>query len=285
MGESSRRELIVGSIAAGVAASQASGQTQAGGITKFVRFQKGSAISMGILEGDRIDAIQGDLFGTKENRLEVQDRRCKAAGSVYALQGARGRAELQESRRHQDPTCQSRDLLQTDYMPAESGRSHCDSERLSEYSLRRRTRRRDRQKSSHISVAEAKDVIFGVCCGNDVSERDWQGGPNKDLQWWRAKGADTSVRSARLSCGDRLRECSVADKAERYRRSETEHVRPAVRLPDDCQLYQPVRDAGFRRCHLHRHSWQHEENEPRRCGGSRHRGRGLLRNPIAAASA
>ena len=40
-------------------------------------------------------------------------------------------------------------------------------------------------------MAEAKDVIFGVCCGNDVSERDWQGGPNKDLQWWRAKGADT----------------------------------------------------------------------------------------------
>jgi 2-keto-4-pentenoate hydratase/2-oxohepta-3-ene-1,7-dioic acid hydratase in catechol pathway len=34
-------------------------------------------------------------------------------------------------------------------------------------------------------------VIFGVTCGNDVSERDWQGGPQKDLQWWRAKGADT----------------------------------------------------------------------------------------------
>ena len=30
-----------------------------------------------------------------------------------------------------------------------------------------------------------------VTCGNDVSERDWQGGPEKDLQWWRAKGADT----------------------------------------------------------------------------------------------
>jgi len=24
-----------------------------------------------------------------------------------------------------------------------------------------------------------------------VSERDWQNGPDKDLQWWRAKGADT----------------------------------------------------------------------------------------------
>ncbi len=34
-------------------------------------------------------------------------------------------------------------------------------------------------------------MIFGVTCGNDVSERDWQHGPHKDLQWWRAKGADT----------------------------------------------------------------------------------------------
>ena len=34
-------------------------------------------------------------------------------------------------------------------------------------------------------------TIFGVTCGNDVSERDWQNGPHKDLQWWRAKGADT----------------------------------------------------------------------------------------------
>ena len=41
------------------------------------------------------------------------------------------------------------------------------------------------------SLDEAHDAVFGVTCGNDVSERDWQGGPEKDLQWWRAKGADT----------------------------------------------------------------------------------------------
>jgi 2-keto-4-pentenoate hydratase/2-oxohepta-3-ene-1,7-dioic acid hydratase in catechol pathway len=42
-----------------------------------------------------------------------------------------------------------------------------------------------------VTPAEGRDTIFGVTCGNDVSERDWQGGPNKDLQWWRAKGSDT----------------------------------------------------------------------------------------------
>ena len=47
------------------------------------------------------------------------------------------------------------------------------------------------KRASHISEQDAANYIFGVTCGNDVSERDWQNGPQKDLQWWRAKGADT----------------------------------------------------------------------------------------------
>jgi 2-keto-4-pentenoate hydratase/2-oxohepta-3-ene-1,7-dioic acid hydratase in catechol pathway len=41
------------------------------------------------------------------------------------------------------------------------------------------------------SLHDAASAIFGVTCGNDVSERNWQHGPGKDLQWWRAKGCDT----------------------------------------------------------------------------------------------
>ena len=37
----------------------------------------------------------------------------------------------------------------------------------------------------------ASDFILGYTCGNDVSERNWQHGQGKDLQWWRAKGCDT----------------------------------------------------------------------------------------------
>ncbi len=44
------------------------------------------------------------------------------------------------------------------------------------------------KRASH---AEAADAIFGLTCGNDVSDRNWQRGPDKDLQWWRAKGCDT----------------------------------------------------------------------------------------------
>ncbi|HCC59441.1 MAG TPA: fumarylacetoacetate hydrolase [Solibacterales bacterium] len=43
----------------------------------------------------------------------------------------------------------------------------------------------------HASLDQARDAIFGLTCGNDVSDRNWQRGAGKDLQWWRAKGADT----------------------------------------------------------------------------------------------
>jgi 2-keto-4-pentenoate hydratase/2-oxohepta-3-ene-1,7-dioic acid hydratase in catechol pathway len=41
------------------------------------------------------------------------------------------------------------------------------------------------------SRAEAAAGVFGVTCGNDVSDRNWQRGAGKDVQWWRAKGCDT----------------------------------------------------------------------------------------------
>jgi 2-keto-4-pentenoate hydratase/2-oxohepta-3-ene-1,7-dioic acid hydratase in catechol pathway len=44
------------------------------------------------------------------------------------------------------------------------------------------------KKASKVSRADALNYIFGVTCGNDVSERQWQ---RDDLQWLRAKGADT----------------------------------------------------------------------------------------------
>jgi 2-keto-4-pentenoate hydratase/2-oxohepta-3-ene-1,7-dioic acid hydratase in catechol pathway len=43
-------------------------------------------------------------------------------------------------------------------------------------------------KAKHVGEAEAGKYILGVTCGNDVSARDWQKG---DVQWWRAKASDT----------------------------------------------------------------------------------------------
>ena len=39
-----------------------------------------------------------------------------------------------------------------------------------------------------VDEQQALDCVFGYTCGNDVSARHWQ---RDDLQWWRAKGADT----------------------------------------------------------------------------------------------
>jgi 2-keto-4-pentenoate hydratase/2-oxohepta-3-ene-1,7-dioic acid hydratase in catechol pathway len=43
----------------------------------------------------------------------------------------------------------------------------------------------------HASREQATDAVFGVTCGNDISDRNWQRGAAKDVQWWRAKGCDT----------------------------------------------------------------------------------------------
>lgn len=44
------------------------------------------------------------------------------------------------------------------------------------------------KRASRVTSMEAYDYILGVTCGNDVSERIWQ---RNDMQWWRAKSADT----------------------------------------------------------------------------------------------
>lgn len=40
----------------------------------------------------------------------------------------------------------------------------------------------------NVAAEEARNCVFGVTCGNDVSERNWQ---RDDLQWWRAKASAT----------------------------------------------------------------------------------------------
>ncbi|WP_353266795.1 fumarylacetoacetate hydrolase family protein [Gemmatimonas sp.] len=44
------------------------------------------------------------------------------------------------------------------------------------------------KRAQNVSKEGAKEYVFGVTTGNDVSERDWQ---KSDLQWFRAKAADT----------------------------------------------------------------------------------------------
>ena len=48
------------------------------------------------------------------------------------------------------------------------------------------------KKCSKVSKDKAMSYVLGITAGNDVSERIWQNDADvKDVQWWRAKGADT----------------------------------------------------------------------------------------------
>lgn len=188
--KTTRRDLIVGSIAASVAAGQLSGQST--GTEKFVRFQKGPVTSYGIVTGETVEAIQGDLFGAhkktgaKHKLGEVKlltpctPSKVLAVGLNYKSHVGTRKPPSAPEIFYKPITC-----LQNPgdpiIIPKDSQNTHYEGELVIVMG----------KKVSRISAAEAKSAIFGVCCGNDVSERDWQGGPNKDLQWWRAKGADT----------------------------------------------------------------------------------------------
>ncbi|MEO8125567.1 MAG: fumarylacetoacetate hydrolase family protein [Bryobacteraceae bacterium] len=188
--KTTRRELIVGSVAAGLAADQLSGQGNT--VEKFVRFQKGSATSYGIVNGESVEAIQGDLFGahkktgTKHKLSDVKLLAPCTPSKVLAV-GLNYKSHIGTRKPPSAPEIFYKPItcLQNPgdpiIIPKDSQNTHYEGELVIVMG----------KKAWHISAAEAKDTIFGVCCGNDVSERDWQNGPNKDLQWWRAKGADT----------------------------------------------------------------------------------------------
>jgi 2-keto-4-pentenoate hydratase/2-oxohepta-3-ene-1,7-dioic acid hydratase in catechol pathway len=161
-------------------------------VVRYVRFRKGSTTAYGILEGDTIREIRGDLLGdrkpagAKHKLSEVKllypctPPKVLAVGLNYKSHlGARTPPTAPEMF-YKPITClhNPEDPI---LIPKDSKNTHYEGELVLVIGKR----------ASRISVADAPGVIFGVTCGNDVSERDWQGGPQKDLQWWRAKGADT----------------------------------------------------------------------------------------------
>jgi 2-keto-4-pentenoate hydratase/2-oxohepta-3-ene-1,7-dioic acid hydratase in catechol pathway len=188
MQKSSRREILIGSLAAAAAAQAA----ETAGVTKFVRFQKGSATSHGILAGDTVEPIRGDLFGayrrtgTKYKLADVKLLAPVVPSKVLAV-GLNYQTHLGERKPSPNPEIFFKPITCLQHpgdpivIPEGAQNVHYEGELVIVMG----------KPASHVNLEQAKDAIFGVCCGNDVSERDWQSGPHKDLQWWRAKGADT----------------------------------------------------------------------------------------------
>jgi len=183
-----RRELIAAlPVTAGALSYQAPVK-----VTKYVRFRRGSGSAYGILEGDRVHPLSGDLFGT--NKPAGPPLKLKEVTLLYPCQpskifavGLNYKSHIGSRKAPDKPEIFYKPItaLQNPegeiVIPRGAANVHYEGEIVAVIGKR----------AMQVSVDQAREVVFGVTCGNDVSERDWQNGPSKDLQWWRAKGADT----------------------------------------------------------------------------------------------
>lgn len=185
---STRREVIGSMLAAyGIAAAQ-----PAPGVTRYVRFRSKTEDAWGVLDGETVRRITGDLFGSNKPAgapVKLGDVKLLAPAAppkIFAV-GLNYRSHLGNRPAPAVPEIFYKPITSLQHpnepilIPKDAQNVHYEGELV--LVMGKRTSRAGKE--------QAKDAIFGVTCGNDVSERDWQNGDKKDLQWWRAKGADT----------------------------------------------------------------------------------------------
>jgi len=163
---------------------------------RFLRFQAGGTIAFGLLEGDRVRELSGDLFGTwaKTERThaldEIQFLPPTQPTQVFALAGNYrshlGSGEIPPLFRIPQPFLKSPSCLvghgAAIVIPKDAKDVHYEGELVIVMG----------KQARQVPKEKALGYVFGVTCGNDVSERFWQNDEqHKDVQWWRAKGSDT----------------------------------------------------------------------------------------------
>jgi 2-keto-4-pentenoate hydratase/2-oxohepta-3-ene-1,7-dioic acid hydratase in catechol pathway len=158
----------------------------------YIRYSFDSRVSYGALEGDTVREIRGDLFGDRAesgatHKLgDVKLLHPCRPGKIMAV-GLNYRSHLgsrpapQHPEMFYKPVTALQDPGGPIMIPADATDVHYEGELVVVIG----------KPARNVSREEARAAIFGVTCGNDVSERNWQHGQGKDLQWWRAKGCDT----------------------------------------------------------------------------------------------
>jgi 2-keto-4-pentenoate hydratase/2-oxohepta-3-ene-1,7-dioic acid hydratase in catechol pathway len=160
-------------------------------VKKFIRYSVNSSPVYGLLEGDAISELDGDLFrnqptGTRRKLGEVklltpcEPRQIIAVGRNYKSH-LEGRPMPSRPEMFYKPISSLQGPDGPIVLPPDATNTHSEGELV--LVMGRRLHRATRE--------EAEAAVFGVTCGNDVSERNWQNGADKDIQWWRAKGSDT----------------------------------------------------------------------------------------------
>ncbi len=180
------RRQTLSSLAAVAAAPAASS------IQKYVRFQNGSRVSWGRVDGEQViplsaaPYLNGRPLGGKKSLKSLtllppaDPPKILAVGLNYKSHIGTRVAPKEPEIFYKPTTC----LLppgEAILIPAGAKNVHYEGELVIVIGTGGR----------NLTMEQARSAIFGVTCGNDVSERDWQNGPQKDLQWWRAKGSDT----------------------------------------------------------------------------------------------
>lgn len=158
-------------------------------LTRYVRYADGNAVSYGILDGETIRELSGDLFASpkptgKTVRLSAvrllapcEPRKVIAVGLNYQTHLGERPAATYPGLFAKMPTSIIGPGANIVY-PADATNLHYEGEVVVVIGKR----------ASNVSVADAGEYIFGITAGNDVSERAWQ---QSDLQWFRAKASDT----------------------------------------------------------------------------------------------
>jgi len=175
-----------------VAQSGLRGQSK---VVHYVRYELGGKTSFGILEGETIREISGDLFGARtptgknvklsdvKLRYPIEPPKVLAVGLNYRSHIGDRPAPVRPEIFYK-PITSLQDPGGPIVIPPGSKDLHYEAEFVIVIGKR----------AKNVSEADAEDYILGYTCGNDVSERNWQNGSidkTPDLQWWRGKGADT----------------------------------------------------------------------------------------------
>jgi len=178
----------------------------------YARFEVQGRTAYGLMDGDTIHELKGGLFdepepagksfapGTVKLLAPHIPSKILAVGLNYKSHLGTRTAPLNPEIFYK-PVSSLQDPEGPIRIPADAGAPHFEGELVIVMS----------KTARNVSAADAPQYVFGVTCGNDVSERSWQA---NDRQWWRAKGCDTFAPAGPfivtgLNYGDLLLETRV----------------------------------------------------------------------------
>lgn len=164
-------------------------------VRHYVRYRRGQTQGYAELEGDAIYPLQGSVLESRRRaggKIAVSDVKLLypiQSPKVFAV-GLNYKSHLGGSPAPSNPEIFYKPITALQHpgdpiqIPPGSKDLHYEAEFVIVIG----------KGAKGISEAEAPDHILGYTCGNDVSERNWQGGSvdgHEDMQWWRGKGCDT----------------------------------------------------------------------------------------------